>query len=327
MKANREMSTTYIVTGAAGFIGSHLCAAILDRGDQVVGIDNFDPFYDEAVKRANLASFDPDRFRLVEADIRDRKVIQETIEQAGPAVVFHIAALAGVRSSIEDPARYTSVNVGGTVSLLEAMRAGDCRRLVLASSSSVYGNNEKIPFSESDPVMGQISPYAASKRAAELICQSYSSGYGFSIGVLRFFTVYGPAQRPDLAIGKFMRLIAKQQPIPVFGDGTSSRDYTNIVDILQGVLVASERVAEAESGFYRIWNLGHSEPIRLDEMITMIGKVVGQEPVIDTKPMQTGDVNRTYADLARSRSELGYAPACPFEEGLRLQWAWLKERM
>ncbi|MCH7547832.1 MAG: GDP-mannose 4,6-dehydratase, partial [Planctomycetes bacterium] len=152
------MSRTYIVTGAAGFIGSHLCAALLDRGDHVVGIDNFDPFYDEAVKRANIVSFDPDRFRLVEADIRDRKVIQETIEQAGPAVVFHIAALAGVRASIADPARHTSVNVSGTVSLLEAMRAGDCRRLVLASSSSVYGNNEKIPFSESDPVMGQISP-------------------------------------------------------------------------------------------------------------------------------------------------------------------------
>lgn len=327
MKANREMSRTYIVTGAAGFIGSHLCAALLDRGERVVGIDNFDPFYDEAAKRANVASFDPAGFRLVEADIRDRRAIQETIEQAGPEVVFHIAALAGVRSSIADPARYTSVNVGGTASLLEAMRACGCRRLVFASSSSVYGDNEKIPFSESDPVVGQISPYAATKRAGELLCQAYSNGYGFSIGALRFFTVYGPAQRPDLAIGKFMRLIAKHQPIPVFGDGTTSRDYTNIEDILQGVLAASDRVADAASGFYRIWNLGHSQTISLEQLIATIGRVVGEGPRLDRQPPQVGDVRRTCADLTRSREELGYQPTFDFEEGLARQWEWMKARL
>ena len=321
------MLRTYIVTGAAGFIGSHLCASLLDRGERVVGIDNFDPFYDEAVKRANVALFDPVRFRLVEADIRDRRAIQETIEQAGPDVVFHIAALAGVRSSIADPARYTSVNVGGTASLLEAMRACDCRRLVFASSSSVYGNNEKIPFSESDPVVGQISPYAATKRAGELLCQAYCNGYGFSIGSLRFFTVYGPAQRPDLAIGKFMRLIAKHQPIPVFGDGATSRDYTNIEDILQGVLAASERVADAASGFFRIWNLGHSQTISLEQLIATIGRVVGKEPLLDHQPLQVGDVLRTCADLTRSREELGYQPTIDFEKGLARQWEWMKDRL
>ena len=321
------MSRTYIVTGAAGFIGSHVCASLLDRGDAVVGIDNFDPFYDEAVKRANIASFDPAGFRLVEADIRDRRTVQETIEQVSPDVVFHIAALAGVRSSIADPARYTCVNVGGTVSLLEAMRACDCRRLVFASSSSVYGNNEKIPFSESDPVVGQISPYAATKRSGELLCQAYSNGYGFSIGVLRFFTVYGPAQRPDLAIGKFMRLIAKHQPIPVFGDGTSSRDYTNIEDILRGVLAASDRVADAAANFYRIWNLGHSQSISLEQLIASIGRVVGEEPLVDRQPLQVGDVRRTFADLTRSREELGYQPAIDFETGLARQWEWMKDRL
>ncbi|MEE9131076.1 MAG: GDP-mannose 4,6-dehydratase [Phycisphaerales bacterium] len=326
------MSASFVVTGVAGFIGSHLSAALLARGDRVIGIDNFDPFYDRKLKLANVAQLAPDRFELIELDIRDAHALREVFERARPAGVFHIAALAGVRPSIADPARYASVNVDGLVSVLDAARACDCQHFIFASSSSVYGNNTKVPFAETDPVDEPISPYAATKRAGELICHTYCHLYGISIACLRFFTVYGPAQRPDLAIGKFMRLIADDQPVPMFGDGSTSRDYTYIDDIIQGVLAAYQFIHSSSlkphaSGLYRIFNLGGSQPVALRDMIESVGAVVGNKPSIEQLPMQPGDVQRTYADLSRSREELGFDPKTPFEEGLRKQWAWLRDRL
>ena len=326
------MSASFIVTGVAGFIGSHLAAALLARGHRVIGVDNFDPFYDRKLKLANLGDFTPDQFELAELDIRDAQAMGELFDRVQPDGVFHIAALAGVRPSIENPARYVSVNVDGLVSVLEAARASECRRVVFASSSSVYGNNAKVPFAETDPVDEPISPYAATKRSGELICHTYSQLYGISIACLRFFTVYGPAQRPDLAISKFMRLIAADKPVPRFGDGSMSRDYTYIDDIIQGVLAADEFLSSSPSsltpqasGLFRVFNLGGSQPVSLRDMIESTGAVVGNEPRIEQLPMQPGDVQRTYADLSRSREELGYDPQTPFEEGLRKQWAWLRD--
>jgi UDP-glucuronate 4-epimerase len=334
------MSASFIVTGVAGFIGSHLSAALLARGDHVIGVDNFDPFYDRKLKLANLAQLAPDRFELVELDIRDTHAVREVFDRARPAGVFHIAALAGVRPSIDDPARYASVNVDGLISVLEAARACDCQQFIFASSSSVYGNNTKVPFAETDRVDEPISPYAATKRAGELICHTYSRLFGISIACLRFFTVYGPAQRPDLAIGKFMRLIADDKAVPMFGDGSTSRDYTYIDDIIQGVLAAYEFLSSPScsesavaglkphpSSLFRIFNLGGSQPVSLRDMIESIGAVVGNKPRIEQLPMQVGDVQRTYADLTRSREALGFDPQTPFEEGLRKQWAWLRDRL
>ncbi len=326
------MSASFMVTGVAGFIGSHLSAALLARGDHVIGVDNFDPFYDRKLKLANVAQLAPNRFELVELDIRDAQAMSELCNRVRPEGVFHIAALAGVRPSIADPARYTSVNVDGLVSVLEAARACDCQHFIFASSSSVYGNNSKVPFAETDRVDEPISPYAATKRAGELICHTYSRLYGISIACLRFFTVYGPAQRPDLAIGKFMRLIADDQLVPMFGDGSTSRDYTYIDDIIQGVLAAYEFLSSASlkpdlSSLFRIFNLGGSQPVALRDMIESIGAVVGNKPRIEQLPMQPGDVQRTYADLTRSGEELGFDPQTPFEEGLRNQWAWLRDRL
>ncbi len=326
------MSASFVVTGVAGFIGSPLSAALLARGDHVIGVDNFDPFYDRKLKLANVAQLAPDRFELVELDIRDAQAVREVFDRVRPDGVFHIAALAGVRPSIDDPARYASVNVDGLVSVLEAARACDCHHFIFASSSSVYGNNTKVPFAETDPVDEPISPYAATKRAGELICHTYSRLFGISIACLRFFTVYGPAQRPDLAIGKFMRLIADDRTVPMFGDGSTSRDYTYIDDIIQGVLAAHEFLSSSSpkpqaSPLFRIFNLGGSQPVSLREMIEAVGAVVGNKPRIEQLPMQVGDVQRTYADLSRSREELGFDPQTPFEDGLRQQWAWLRDRL
>ena len=322
------MSASFVVTGVAGFIGSHLSAALLARGDHVIGVDNFDPFYDRKLKLANVAQLAPDRFELIELDIRDAHAVRELFDRARPAGVFHIAALAGVRPSIDDPARFASVNVDGLVSVLEAARACDCQHFIFASSSSVYGNNTKVPFAETDPVDEPISPYAATKRAGELICHTYSRLYGISVACLRFFTVYGPAQRPDLAISKFMRLIADDQPVPMFGDGSTSRDYTYIDDIIHGVLAAHEFIVSSPSSpLFRIFNLGGSQPVALRDMIESVGAVVGNKPRIEQLPMQPGDVQRTFADLSRSRQELGFNPQTPFEDGLRKQWAWLRDRL
>lgn len=328
---NSPSAPAVIVTGAAGFIGSHLCRALLGRGTNVVGLDNFDPFYSEDRKLGNLRSVEEasaGRFDFVRADICDAAAMQTVFRERAPVAAVHLAALAGVRPSIAEPARYARVNVDGLVNVLDGCRAAGCRRVVFASSSSVYGNNAKVPFSETDPVDEPISPYAATKRAGELICHTYGRLFGMSIAALRFFTVFGPAQRPDLAISQFMRRIAAGEEVPMFGDGTTSRDYTYIDDIIAGALAAFdlvERRARSDSaGFCRVFNLGGSQPVALLEMIEAIAKVVGRPARIKRLPMQPGDVERTFADLARSEGELGYRPRTTFHDGLSRQWEWLR---
>lgn len=323
-----------LITGAAGFIASHLARTLLADGLPVAGVDNFDPFYGRERKEANLAETRAaaDRpgagtFAFREADIRDADAMGAVMAEHRPRLVVHIAALAGVRPSIAEPARYASVNVDGLVSVLEAARTVDCRAVLFASSSSVYGNNRIVPFSETHDVSEPISPYAATKRAGELICHTYSHLFEMAIAPLRFFTVFGPAQRPDLAISKFMRLIAAGETVPMFGDGSTSRDYTFVGDIVQGILAAGARMqAEAAEGrrTCRIYNLGGSEPVTLKEMIDAIAETVGRPAVIDRQPMQPGDVDRTWAELSRSREELGFEPTTSFREALAAQWQWMQ---
>ncbi len=310
-----------LVTGGAGFIGSHLCEALLGRGDGVVVLENFDPFYPRAVKEENLAAARArEGFRLVEGDIRDPDALDTAFAAIPVDTVVHLAALAGVRPSLRDPARYMDVNVNGTVQVLEAMRRHDCRRLVLASSSSVYGNNEKAPFAEDDQVDFPISPYAASKKACELIAHTYHHLYGMDIFALRFFTVYGPRQRPDLAIHKFARLMARGEAIPMYGDGTTRRDYTYIDDILQGMLAAIDRVEG-----YRVYNLGESQTVKLQELIDLLADGMRLAPRIDRQPRQPGDVEQTYADISRARAELDYAPRTKIAAGLERFLAWFAQ--
>jgi UDP-glucuronate 4-epimerase len=321
------MSKTFLITGAAGFIGSHLAAALLARGHRVTGVDNFDPFYDRRLKLENLARLDSSRFSLVEADIRESETISALMKRERPAAIFHIAALAGVRPSIEQPTRYVSVNLDGLASVLGAARDAGCRNILFASSSSVSGNNVKLPFAEDDRVDEPISPYAATKRAGELLCHTYAMLFGMSIAALRFFTVYGPAQRPDLAIARFMRRLALDEEIPLFGDGTTSRDYTYVDDIVSGALAAQERAMGEADGFFRIYNLGGSQPVPLAEMIQTVAAVVGRKPRLRHLPMQPGDVERTFADLTRATSELGYVPRTPLREGLQRQWQWMQRSL
>ncbi|TVQ60366.1 MAG: NAD-dependent epimerase/dehydratase family protein [Phycisphaerales bacterium] len=320
-----DSQRTVLVTGAAGFIGSHASEAFLARGDRVIGVDNFDPFYDASFKRANLEEVrrhpHADRFEFVESDIRDGDEMLALFERTKPTTVLHLAARAGVRPSIKEPALYAQVNVHATVHLLEAAQRTGVRRFLLASSSSVYGNNPKTPFSETDDVSGPISPYAATKRACELIAHTYHHLYKTPIACLRFFTVYGPRQRPDLAIMKFMRLMAAGETIPMFGDGSMARDFTYVDDIVKGVLAADDAI---EQHGLRIWNLGGNRPVALRDMIATIGRVLGVEPNIDRLPDQPGEVRITYADLTRSAADLGYAPSTTFEEGVRKQWEWAK---
>jgi UDP-glucuronate 4-epimerase len=313
------LSSTLLVTGGAGFIGSHLCERLISRGHRVLAVDNFDPFYAAAIKRGNLAALaDEPRFTLIEADIREPDRVGEALVRAGVEsldAIVHLAAKAGVRPSIEAPLVYSKVNLDGTVAMLELARTMGARRFIFGSSSSVYGNNEKVPFAESDPVGRPISPYAATKRAGELLCHTYHHLFGLSVVCLRFFTVYGPRQRPDLAIHKFTRLISEGRPIPVFGDGSTRRDYTYIDDILQGVEAALELTAREEP-LYEIVNLGESETTSLSRLIELIAAALGREPIIDRLPLQPGDVERTYADVTRARQLLGYAPTTKVEEGI-----------
>jgi UDP-glucuronate 4-epimerase len=307
-----------LVTGAAGFIGSHLSEALVLRGDRVVGLDAFDDFYDPAVKRSNVAGLiGSAAFRLVEGDIRDRDIANAAM--ADVDVVVHLAARAGVRPSIENPALYQDVNVGGTLCLLEAAKARGIEKFVFASSSSVYGNNEKVPFAETDSVDHPISPYAATKKAGELLCHTYHHLYGMDVTCLRYFTVYGPRQRPDLAIHKFVRLIEAGEPIPVFGDGSMRRDHTYIGDIVAGTLAAIDRC-----GGYHLYNLGNSSPVRLDALVAAIETALGEKAVITRLPEQPGDVNVTYADVSLAKRELGYEPRTPLETGLRHFVEWFR---
>jgi UDP-glucuronate 4-epimerase len=309
-----------LVTGAAGFIGSHLCDTLLGSGMEVVGLDSFDEFYDPAVKRRNIrGALDHDTFRLAEADIRDAAALDALPD--GIKAVVHLAARAGVRPSIEDPELYADVNVLGTSRLLRWAAKREIGTFILASSSSVYGNNEKVPFAESDPVDHPISPYAATKKACELICHAASHLDSMSVACLRFFTAYGPRQRPDLAIHKFTRILREGGEIPMFGDGTTSRDYTYIDDTVFGI-VQSLDWASDHPGEYDVFNLGSHRTVSLRDMIDTLASEMGVEANIRQLPTQPGDVDRTYADVTHSRETLGYEPKTEFRDGVGrfLEW-------
>lgn len=313
-----------LVTGSAGFIGSHVAERLLSNGAAVIGVDNFDPYYDVARKQQNhtdLSASFADRFVACEMDITDQSGLERLMRDHQATGVIHLAAKAGVRPSIANPTGYAIANVVGTQSVLSAASACGCSRVVCASSSSVYGNNEKTPFSETDSVEHPISPYAATKRACELIAHSHHHITGMPTAMLRFFTVFGPKQRPDLAISLFLKMIAHGETIKKFGDGSSSRDYTYIDDIVTGVLSAYERISDYG---YRIWNLGGDHPTTLNELIVIIEGIVGQKAIIEQLGMQAGDVDRTWADLTRSKPELGYAPTTSIKDGIASQFVWMK---
>lgn len=309
-----------LITGAAGFIGSHLSERLLTEGWSVVGVDNFDDFYDPQIKRRNIKDCLKNKnFRLVEADIRDSEAMDNVIGD-GIEVVVHLAARAGVRPSIAQPLLYADVNVNGTTVLLEAVKKHKVSNFIFGSSSSVYGNNEKVPFAEEDNVDFPISPYAATKKAAELICHTYHHLYDIDIICLRYFTVYGPRQRPDLAIHKFAKLIEEGKPIPVYGDGTMMRDFTYIDDVIDGTVAAVEKCTD-----FNIYNLGESRPISVNDLITEIEKALGKKAVKEYLPPQPGDVERTYADVTKAVNELGYEPRTKIEDGLARFVTWLRE--
>ncbi len=315
------MSAHVLLTGGAGFIGSHVTRRLLDRGDRVTVLDDFNDFYDPARKRANVARFlDHPSYRLVEGDIRDTALVEELFDGNDFTAVIHLAARAGVRPSLAEPILYEDVNCIGTLRLLEAARRHGPRVFTFGSSSSVYGINKKVPFSESDEINQPISPYATTKRTGELLCYNYHHLYGLKVSCLRFFTVYGPSQRPEMAIHKFTDLMARGLPIPMFGDGGSRRDYTFIDDIVDGVLAAMDTAPDFE-----IFNLGGAETTSLQELVTWIADELGVEPNIDRQPDQPGDVPVTYADVDKAARLLGYRPKVPIREGLRRFVRWYRE--
>jgi UDP-glucuronate 4-epimerase len=309
-----------LVTGAAGFIGSNLVDRLLAEGREVVGLDNFDPFYPEEQKRRNLVAAQASpRFRLVRADIRDAKAIERAFAEGRFDGVVHLAALAGVRPSIERPALYADVNVNGTTVLLEAACRHGNPRFVFASSSSVYGEREDGPFRESDPIERPISPYAATKRAGELLAHTFHYTHRLQVTCVRIFTAYGPRQRPDLAIRAFADRMLRGDPIPVYGDGSSLRDFTFVGDLVEGLVRALDR----DLGF-RILNLGAGQPVVLREVIQALERALGIQASIDWLPRQAGDVSRTWADTTAARDALGYAPATPLDVGIARFVTWLR---
>lgn len=310
-----------VVTGAAGFIGSHLCAALLARGDTVLGLDDFNDFYDPRIKRDNARNLQAKgNFAMHEGDLRRREDVDRALD-CGPDVVVNLAARAGVRPSLENPALYVDTNVRGTVNVLEAMRERGLKKLVHASSSSVYGGQEKVPFSEDDPILKPWSPYACTKRSNELFLSTYHHLYGIESFALRFFTVFGPGQRPDLAIQKFIELIHSDREVPFFGDGHSGRDYTFIDDIVAGVVASIDRVRGCE-----IINLGGDEPVTLTEMVAAIEAALGKRARLKRLPDQPGDVPRTMADVRKAARLLGYEPRTGFRDGVARQVAWFRKR-
>jgi UDP-glucuronate 4-epimerase len=312
-----------LVTGGAGFIGSHLVGRLLAEGAwRVSVVDDFNDFYDPEVKRRNVEPHaGREEFKLHEADIRDRAALGEVFKGTRFDVIVHLAARAGVRPSLSEPVLYAETNINGTLNLLELAREHDVRQFVFGSSSSVYGENEKVPFAEDDKVSEPISPYAATKAAGELLCHTYSHLFGLRCVALRFFTVYGARQRPDLAIHKFARLISAGKPIPVFGDGTTRRDYTYVDDIIAGVRAA----VDYEASDYEVFNLGESRTVELRELIELLEKELGRKAIIDRQPTQPGDVPQTFADISKARRLLGYDPRTPIEEGIRRFVEWFKE--
>jgi UDP-glucuronate 4-epimerase len=314
--------TRVLVTGAAGFIGSHLIEALASRGDEVVGVDNFDPFSPRAMKERNLAEIGPrPELSFWEHDMSDVAAMRERLTP--DTVVVHLAAKAGVRPSLADPVGYARVNVAGTAAVLEAARQAGVRRIVFGSSSSVYGDSTPVPFREDAVAIEPVSPYAATKRAGELLLDSVAPIYGFRAASLRFFTVYGPRQRPDLAIHAFTRKMVEGSTLTLFGDGTQARDYTYCDDIVAGVLGAIDWTAKAPIGV-ETFNLGGNRSVATEAMVAEIATALGITPKVEWAPMQPGDVQRTAADLTKSKAVLGYAPKTPFPEGIRRFVRWYR---
>jgi UDP-glucuronate 4-epimerase len=312
--------STILVTGGAGFIGSHLAEKLLEYGDKVINLDNFNDFYDPLIKRKNIirAELSP-RYILVEGDIRDKTLLNHIFTAFKIDTVVHIAALAGVRKSIENPLEYVDVDIMGTVNLLEQSRIHKVKKFIYASTSSVYGLNP-IPFKEADNIKSPISPYAAAKQAGELFCRTYHNLYDIPMVCLRFFTVYGPRQRPEMAIHYFVRMIDEEKEIPIFGDGSSSRDYTYVDDIVKGIVASIHLNCEFE-----IFNLGNSNPIRLNNLIDLIEKELGKNAYRVYLRMQSGDVEHTLADINKSKAILGYEPAVSIEEGIKKFVDWYQK--
>ena len=316
---------TYLITGGAGFIGSNLADYLLKLKCKVIVIDNFCDFYDPDIKEKNvLRNLDNQNYKLYRIDITNKEDIRNVFINNNIDCVIHLAAMAGVRPSIENPILYQEVNCVGTQNLLEVMKEFNVKNLVMASSSSVYGNTKEVPFNENMIVDFAISPYAATKKANEVMTHVYHKLFDFNVIMLRFFTVFGPRQRPDLAINKFTRLMLDNKEIPMFGDGTTSRDYTFIDDIVDGIY-KSVNYVEQNKNVYEILNLGNSNPITLKEMIVTIGNVLGVNPRIKELPMQLGDVEKTYADITKAKKLIGYYPNTSFEEGIRRFISWYLE--
>ncbi len=314
----------FLVTGGAGFIGSNLCERLLDGGHAVWAFDDLNSFYDVAIKQRNIREIQAlaKPFTFVHGDITDRSALDELFREVKFDQIIHLAARAGVRPSLAEPALYQRVNVEGTVNLLEAARLNGVKKITIASSSSVYGVNAKIPFSEADPIFSAISPYAASKLACESLGHVYHHIYGMDVAMLRFFTVYGPRQRPDLAIHKFAELITAGKPIPVFGDGSSARDYTFVSDTVDGILACTRK----EFGF-EIFNLGESQTVTLSYLIELLENGLEKKAIINRQPLQPGDVPITFADISKAKAQLGYNPQVKIEQGIPkfVQWFRSKE--
>lgn len=313
----------FLVTGGAGFIGSHLCERLLHEGHAVWTLDDLNPFYDIAIKQRNLRDIQAlaKPFTFVQGDLTDTACLEELFSEVQFDQIIHLAARAGVRPSLQEPALYQRVNVEGTVNLLEAARKHRVKKITIASSSSVYGVNAKVPFTETDPIFSAISPYAASKLACEALGHVYHHVYGLDVAMLRFFTVYGPRQRPDLAIHKFAHLIESGKPIPVFGDGKTARDYTYVTDTLEGIIACTTK----EFGF-QIFNLGESQTVELDYLISLIENALGKKAIIDRQPAQPGDVPITYADISKARKILGYNPQVKIEQGIPKFIEWFRTK-
>ncbi len=307
-----------LITGVAGFIGSHTAEKFLANGHSIVGIDNFDPFYPREFKWQNMSALRENiEFTFFEGDVLDKEFLNRLFEDHEIEAVIHLAAKAGVRPSIDHIEEYYQTNVTGTLNVLECMKAKNVNKMLFASSSSIYGNNTKIPFSENDLVDNPISPYASTKKSGELLCHVYCHLYGFDITCLRFFTVYGPRQRPDLAIHKFTRLIGGGKPIPIFGDGSTGRDYTYVNDITDGIECAFLKMNK-----FKIYNLGESRVILLKDLIKVIEDRVGRKAILDFKPKQPGDVEITYADIEKAKTEIGYNPQFDLKKGIDIFVSW-----